>query len=246
MSIFDVSRTRCVRTPAIPHNTGERLAAEWARLRHRPSAVAHAQRWALVDGAVTDLDDVLAAIGFETAPTPAAERALRRLVLIAADDDLAARIVVQRIVPGLLGVVRRRRRTVGHDAFDELLGAAWVAIRTFNPDRRPACLAAALIADADDRAFRRATRRRSHDELPTGELGDVADVRPRHAIDELDQLFVEALDAGVDEADIRMLRQLLAAPTAVELAAMLQVTPRTIRNRRDRITDRLREVALAA
>ena len=53
-------------------------------------------------------------------------------------------------------------------------------------------------------------------------------------------------DAGVAPDDLELLRQLLAAPTTNQLAEVLQITPRTIRNRRDRITSRLREVALAA
>ena len=46
--------------------------------------------------------------------------------------------------------------------------------------------------------------------------------------------------------DIDLVRQLVEPPPAIDLARRLNVTPRTIRNRRDRITDRLREVALAA
>lgn len=248
MSRLERSSVRRDRTPlaAHPRTTGERLAAEWNRLRSRPSSIAAARAWSLTERPITDLDDVLDAVGYESPRTDDAERRLRQLVLLAGDDELAARVVIQRILPGLLAVVRRRRRSAGDDAFDELLGAAWVAIRTFNPDRRPACLAAALIADADERAFRRATRRRSHDELPTSELGHLPDDRPQHPVDELNDLFDAALAAGVTETDIRLLRQLLAAPTANALAAELQVTPRTVRNRRDRITGRLRAVALAA
>lgn len=135
------------------HNLGGRLALEWARLRLRPGAIERANRWGVVDGAVTDLDDVLVAVGFETVRSADADSRLRQLVLIAAEDELAARIVVQRIVPGLLAVVRRRRRQGwGPEALEELLGAAWISVRTFNPDRRPTSLAAALISDADYRA----------------------------------------------------------------------------------------------
>ena len=45
--------------------------------------------------------------------------------------------------------------------FDELVGAAWIAITTFDPARSPRCLAAALISDADYRAFRAPRRRAS-------------------------------------------------------------------------------------
>ena len=228
--------------------TGRRLTLEWTRLRTRPDALRRATRWGLTDDPVGDLDQVLAAVGFETPGTPDAEQRLRQLVVLASADELAARVVVQRLLPGLLAVVRRRRRSGhGSTAFDELLATVWISIRTYNPNRNPSCLAAALISDADYRAFRSAKRRRSSTERPI-EIDDsthVAEHRPC-ASDELDELLTEALEAGVSRDDIDLLRQLVDAPRAIDLADQLQVTPRTIRNRRDRITDRLREVALAA
>jgi DNA-directed RNA polymerase specialized sigma24 family protein len=197
---------------------------------------------------VTNLDDVLTAVGFETAGTPDTERRLRHLVVLAGNDELAARVVVQRLLPGLLAVVRRRRRGGhGDTAFDELLATLWISIRTYNPDRQPTCLAAALISDADYRAFRSANRRRSATERPV-DIDDSTYVAEHRtcASDELDELLNDALDAGVSRDDIEMVRQLIDAPRAIDLATHLKVTPRTIRNRRDRITGRLREVALAA
>ena len=234
-------------TSLLPHNTGGRLALEWTRLRTRPSAVRGANRWHLLDHPVDDLDQILRAIGFETANSVDAEQRLRRLVVIAADDELAGRVVVQRLLPGLLAVVRRRRRfDGGDDVFDELLGAAWEIIRTFNPGRRPSCLAAALIADADYRAFRSEHRRKRHETVHLAAPETHPDTVVTHPSDELTELFREAIAIGVPEADIELLRQLLDAPTAIALARELRVTPRTVRNRRDRITRRLREVALAA
>jgi hypothetical protein len=231
-----------------PHpTTGQRLALEWTRLRTRPDTLRRATRWGLTDGRVSNLEEVLTAVGFETAGTPDTERRLRRLVILAGNDELAARVVVQRLLPGLLAVVRRRRRGgYGDTAFDELLATLWISIRTYNPDRQPTCLAAALISDADYRAFRSANRRRSATERPV-DIDDsfVAEHRTC-ASDELDELLNDALEAGVPRDDIEMVRLLIDAPRAIDLANQLQVTPRTIRNRRDRITGRLREVALAA
>lgn len=228
--------------------TGRRLALEWTRLRTRPEALRQATRWGLVDGRVNNLEDVLTAVGYETAGTPETERRLLRLVVLAGGDELAARVVVQRLLPGLLAVVSRRRRGgYGDTAFDELLATLWISIRTYNPARQPTCLAAALISDADYRAFRSATRRRSATERPV-DIDDSVHVSEHTpcASDELDELLSDALQAGVSRDDIELVRQLVAAPRAIDLAHQLKVTPRTIRNRRDRITDRLREVALAA
>ncbi len=231
----------------IPHDTGTRLTLEWARLRVRPDALRHATAWQVLDGPVRDLDQILAAIGFRQPPSAAAELRLRELVVLAADDDLAGRIVIQRLIPGLLAVVSRRRRSGGDaDVFDELLSAAWLTIRTYNTGRRPACLAAALISDADYRAFRSDQRRRRLDVVTLADHPAPAHATEAHPSDELSVLFREAIAAGVPEADIDLLRRLVDARTANDLARELRVTPRTIRNRRDRITDRLREVALAA
>lgn len=227
-------------------DTGGRLALEWNRLRSRPEHLHTASTWQIVDRPVASLDDVLEAVGYETEPTLDTERRLRQLVALAHDDELAARIVIQRILPGLLAVVRRRRGQADH-VFEELIGAAWIAVRTYNPARSPRSIAAALISDADYSAFRAETRRRSATERPVDpQADDRADVHEQSSCEQLAELLADAADAGVAADDIELLRQLLAAPTTIQLAAVLQITPRTIRNRRDRITSRLREVALAA
>lgn len=234
--------------PSTRHLPGGRLTLEWTRLRTRPDALLQAAGWGIVDGHIDDLDQVLAAVGYEVVPTPNVEVALRRLVDTAATDELAARVVIQRLLPGLLAIVgKRRRQGLGDGAVEELLGAAWIAVRTFNPERRPACLAAALLADADYRAFRADLRRRSSTEEPVDlTTRPIASIDEPSPADELDELFELARESGVPDADLGLLRQLLDAPRAIDLARQLQVTPRTLRNRRDRITDRLREVALAA
>ena len=85
---------------------------------------------------------------------------LRRLVVAAADDRLAARIVLQRLLPGLLAIVRReQQRERDVDAFDLLAAEAWMAIVTYHPDRRPTDIAARLLNDARHRAFTTPRRR---------------------------------------------------------------------------------------
>lgn len=195
-----------------------------------------------------DLDHVLAAIGYEQPPSAANDHALRKLLELASDDEFAARVLVQRLVPGLLALVRRRGRMgSGHHAFEELLGALWISIRTFDVSRRPSCLAAALLSDAAYRAFRAPTRRRSAQEQPidTSRI-PLADVRRPSATDELLDLLDLAEQSGMADDDIDLIRRLMAARTPADVARSLNVTTRTIRNRRDRVTGRLREVVLAA
>ncbi len=230
-------------------NGGGRLAAEWARLRIRPDMLRQANGWGLIEGSLHDLDQVLTAVGYDRDADELTEMAMRRLVELAATNDLAARVVIQRLIPGLLSVVRRRGGGYagGVDLFEELLGALWISIRTYNTDRDPSSVAAALISDADYRAFRVSRRRKSNGERPT-DLSDapIASHGPASSCDELAELLVLAQQSGFDADDLGLLRNLLDQPTANDAARVLQITPRTLRNRRDRITLQLRELALAA
>jgi DNA-directed RNA polymerase specialized sigma24 family protein len=222
------------------------MRAEWQRLRRDPAALERAAGWGIVCGRVEDLDQVLAGVGFDTAAERARDDAFRRLVLHAADDELAARIVVQRLLPGLIAAAVRRLH-LDDQALGELIGAAWIAIRTFSPERTPGNLAAALIADADYLAYRRSWRAVGSREVPIGEHGDLAGATDDADTDpptELRDVLAEARRAGVPDEDLALLQQIAEAGTAA-LAAALQVTPRTVRNRRDRATSRLR-AAIAA
>jgi hypothetical protein len=239
------SRSATVRTvrPS-PERLGDRLFAEWDRLRRDPDAVGHAAGWHLTGTPPGDLDDVLAAAGFGAVATPATEAAFRRLLAIAADDALAGRVALQRLLPGLLA--RARRHAAGApQAFEELVGAAWIAIATFDPRRRPSCLAAALVGDAEHRAFRAPLRRRRLAEVATELDFDAVAAADTHddALQELAQVFRIARLGGVADDDIDLLRRLIVAERAEDVAIELNVTSRTVRNRRARITQRLRELA---
>ncbi len=227
---------------------GIRLDREWSLLRSRPALLRQAAGWAIVEGPLHDLDQVLAAVGYRTDRTVANEAAMRRLVSCAADDELAARVAIQRILPGLLAVVRRRGAAATHDGLDELIGAAWIGIRTFNPDRRSQCIAAALIADADYRAFRSRWRHRCAGERPTGLTPDIPPIEPVETpAQQLRDLFALAQAAGVPDDELELARRVGTEDISTEqLARELHVTARTVRNRRARVTDRLRQLAEAA
>ena len=53
-----------------------------------------------------------------------------------------------------------------------------------------------------------------------------------------------ATDLSDDDRDL--VQRLMSGRTAIDIARELEITPRTLRNRRDRIAVRLREVAAAA
>jgi hypothetical protein len=234
-------------TPTRP-GVAARLQREWDRLRHQSRAVQRAREWAVTDVVFTDLDGLLALAGFRTEGTCETEAVLRRLVIRAADDELAARIVLQRVLPGLLAVVRRRHARSGDDMLEHLVAAAWIAIRTFAPNRRPACLAAALIDEADRACFSRPGRRLSLTEvaLDPAWVTGMPDERRHSTCEELAGVLADARAAGVVATDLEFVRHLLRTGSPGQVARDLHVTTRTIRNRRDRVTLRLREAALVA
>lgn len=223
------------------------LQLEWERVRRDPAAVSAARSWRVVEVDFDDLDQLLGLAGFERPGTSDTDRVLLDLVLRARTEQLAARIVLQRLLPGLLAQVRRRRRAGRDDAFEELVASAWVVIREYDPRRRPACLAAALITGADYLAFGRAERRPDPAEpMAPDRLDERVDHDHRTALDELAELIAEARTAGVSETDLDLVRGLVSVGSPSGLAAELGVTPRTIRNRRDRALHQLRRVGLAA
>ncbi len=233
-----------------------RLDDEWVLLRHDREALRRAARWHVIDTDLHCLDQVLASIGFGS-PSVArscvdhdgAEIRLRRLVELGCDDPLAARVVLQRLLPGLLAVARRRATSTARAAeqIDELVAAAWLVIATFNPARRPRNLAAAIVTDADEQAFRRTWRRAAAREVVTT-LGfdGLVDTTPVHADDEVRALLRFAADAGMPASELELIRRLLADETADDLARELALTSRAVRYRRARITGHLRDLALAA
>jgi hypothetical protein len=223
------------------------LQQEWDRIRSRPVLVERARSWAVTDEPFDDLDGLLALAGFQRGDAEC-DAVLRRLVAVARTDELAARIVLQRILPGLMALARRRRRS-GPDVLQHLVAAAWIGIRTFRPGRRPACIAAALVGDADHACFCRPHRRpRSSTEIafdPATATG-IADQRQPTPCEELAAVLGDARRAGVPDTELDLVQRLLAHGSTDRLAAELRVTARTVRNRRERVTRRLRQVALVA
>jgi DNA-directed RNA polymerase specialized sigma24 family protein len=235
------------RTASSRSTIARSLDHEWAVLRYHRAALERGAGWHVVRGHVRDLDAV---VGATQAHVVGSEQALRDLVERAATDQLAARVVLQRLLPGL-GALARRRGHVDAAAFDELVGAAWISIVTFDPVRRPASIAAALLADADHRAYRARWRRRSSSEVPVADALDRAPTGPRGTTDELDPV-TEVADllamAGpvLDRDELVLVHRLLDGETTEEIAATSGVSARTIRSRRARVTSRLRDLALAA
>jgi len=227
------------------------LDREWARLRHRPAVIRRVQVWGGDESferlarSIRSLDDLVAATQpKDPARSDRSDAVLRHLIAMAATDELAGRIVLQRILPGLISRSRRwRGHVAGGDPTDIAIGAAWIAIRQFDTTRRHRHLAPALIADTLWIGFRRETRKLATLEVPVAESVMCTHVAPTAPIDPMVALAATlraAERAGVRASDLAVIRSIASAGGPTRAATECCVTVRTIRNRRDVATRRIR------
>lgn len=219
------------------------LNDEWRRLGSDPSALAQVNAWRLPVGPVDHLDELLWHAGYgRPVDDEEGDRLLAVLVHRAARDELAARIVLHRILPGLIRVALRRGPIVDGGApvaFADLAAAAWLTIRTFPIDRRAHCVAANLLRDIEYQTFVRSARRRAREvgvddiEATVGELPDTeVDLDPG-ARREWTELVAWARRRGVDPGQLDLLVRVAGGQSSLEIAKALACTDRTVRNRRD-------------
>jgi hypothetical protein len=232
-----------------------RLQREWDHLSRSPRSVHRARAWGWRFRCIDSLDDALALTGYSATPADRAaarlvdgDTALAELVLLARHDELAARLLLQRLLPGITASARRYGASWRPDeALDEVVATAWTVIRTFPVERRPRYLAANLLRDIEYRTFVLPWRRRATFVPQPSQSFDLAPA-PSPAVspaDELAELLELAEQSGLDHADLELARRLGSGESTAQLAESCCVTDRTIRNRRDAVTYRLRQVALA-
>ena len=118
------------------------LDREWRRLRRHPDAVRRARSWsiaipdrvlALQVAGLDDLQDLLDITRGRGASELDADAALRALVEIAQGDQLAGRVVIQRILPGLITRSARYRTTREPvDPAEIAVAAAWIVLAAYS------------------------------------------------------------------------------------------------------------------
>src|SRR6056297_2000064 len=135
------------------------------------------------------------------------------------------------------------------DLDEIVVAAAWMAVRRYDTATRPRHVAATLISDAIFQAFRKPLRRRSATEVPRSPdhfVRDAGEIGRPHAFLELADVVRTAGLAGVDDGHLELIRHLVRTGSPGVTAADCGVTPRPIRNRRDRAVDSIREALAAA
>lgn len=228
-------------------NTGPvaHIIVEWDRLCRRPAVLRTVNGWEFIGEPIDHLDELLERCGFgRPATDDDGDRMLWHLVARAATDELAARIVLHRMLPALMAIARRRGRIHPdgpYAAMDEVLTCAWIVIRTYPCERRPRKVAANIARDAEYMAFVRNGRLRASSETPVahGAFEQPETSSMPEPIDELNAVLSDAAQAGVDSHHIELL-QMLSTHSTDEIAALQGVSSRTIRNYRRRALDEIR------
>jgi hypothetical protein len=246
----DTALPTALATGAAPRRSlSGRLDREWAHLSHRSEVLARVRSWRLTDRPFASLDDFLALTGHRTAPTREADALLARLVAVAADDPLAVRIVLQRILPGLLAIVREeQQRDPSIDAFDLIVGDAWIAITRYCVDTRPTDIAARLLSDARHRAFTCHRRKRVVEEIatPRESMVEIIDETLTPAFDEVVGVISEARRRGLDDESVVTIREFLSHGSSAKVAGAKARTDRAIRYRHRRAVTQVRRLVVAA
>lgn len=122
------------------------LDNEWRELSRSPRARRSLRRWGPKQPALAgfqDLDDLLAG---RFAGPGAAQAILLGLARLAPGDELAARTLLQALVPGIVKLATTKDRD-DPMAREELVALAWVRIRTY-PTTRFGDVAANVLRDA--------------------------------------------------------------------------------------------------
>ena len=226
-----------------------RLQREWNLLSGRRSAVLRATAWKLTPRAISSLDELLVLTGLGPGPVdPASDETMRRLVTLASHDDLAARVVLQRMLPGLSNCAKRNSSGFDSqlDALDELLSEAWTVIRSFPIERRDRYVIKNLLRDCEYRAFLKARRRLLVQDVTDPAILDRAiehDDSAGEPLTTIVELLGRARAAGMSDDDVDVVVALLNTSTVKQAAAVLRVTDRTVRNRRQVVVSQLRALA---
>jgi hypothetical protein len=221
-------------------NVFDTLDREWQRLG--TSRTAHRRLRAVCDlaGGVASLADLERHV--RAAAPEDADRILLALVTRAvADDQLAARVLLQLLLPGTRNLARRWW-ALGDP--DERAAAAVTAvyhrIRTYPVDRRPGRVAANVLLDAA-RELRRAVPRVVCTPMPDPAVHVRREDPVPHPALELAQVLADAVDDGIlTPADAHLIaRSRIAGHRVEDIAAHHRLGTRALWDRRQRAERRV-------
>lgn len=232
----------------MPHRTNviDVLEAEWDDLAESRRLADALRAWAADDPALRFDSPAALVATTENRDRPGdADAVLAALARRAGTDDLAARFLLQLVLPGCKRLVRLYGRRDPEEWAALVVSTMWDRIRRYPIDRRPERVAANLLFDVRQRAVRAMRRHRptaSLHHLPEHDLPTVAP-GPGGAA-EVVSAVGEAVRRGrvdLDDARLVVLTR-LGEVTVAEVARHARTGEQTVRRRRHRTEVRLRAV----
>ena len=229
------------------------LCDEWTELSRSEAAVRVLAGWGdpAFEG-LTDLEQVVCAVQRRGRPEES-DRILLALLRRAGADNLAARVVLQALMPGLKTLMVAYQLTgEPEEVVTAVIEAAFERIRHYPCDRRPARVAANLLADTRQTLWRHGCRERSR-RLTCVPLTEAVEERlpvspsERSATDELVDLVQDAVRRDrlpADGARLILLTRVLDV-SVEELSVATGDKSQTIRKRRRRAESQLASVVAA-
>jgi hypothetical protein len=231
------------------------LHDEWEYLAPSPEAARALAGWSedpALDG-FTDLHALVDEIQRRGRPEKS-DRILLALLRRAPSDGLAARTVLQAVMPGLKSLMSAYQVTgEPEEVSTAVVEAAFERIRRYPCDRRPARVAANLLHDTRQILWRASLRERSlsvaTEPITEATMERMADLPPSpSATDELVDLVAEAVRLGhVERSGARLILLTRVLDASVEdLAKEMDVKAQTLRKRRHRAEGTLAGVGMVA
>jgi hypothetical protein len=222
------------------------LDDEWSHLARSSRARRQLRQWGREHRALAGHWDLQGLLDARSAGPGAAQSILLALARLAPTDELAARVLLQALIPGLV----RLAVTANNDdpmAREELIAIAWVRIRTYPPTRMGS-VAANIIRDTQ-RRYRvhwtiEAPRslhlwERDEETSPSAEREAMGTLLLGELLAARDRELVSGRDLGL------ILRTRVADTTLEAIAAEREVSVRSLIVRRRRAEQRLRTLPLA-
>lgn len=230
------------------------LGDEWKYLAVSPDAARALSRWSpdpALEGC-SDLDAVVEEIQRRGRPAES-DRILLALLRRAPGDPVAARTVLQAVMPGLKSLMSAYQLTgQAEEVSTAVVEAAFERIQSYPCDRRPSRVAANLLHDTRQSLWR-AARKERRLRLVTVPLTEAAletvtrELSEPSPTDELVDLVAEGVRLGhvaPSGARVILLTRVLDVPIE-ELAGDTGAKSKTIRKRRDRAEAALARMAVA-
>ncbi len=224
----------------------QELDNQWLATAASPTARRALIRWGRRHPVLSDLGDLNDVVAARHDPTVVHE-VLAALAALAPADELAARTLLQMLLPGLVAMIG----TIGQgdrDASGEIVSLAWERIRTY-PTTRHGSVAANVVLDVRKRYLALRPDRR---EVALSLVPEPLDEGPSTEELVLGVLMIEemadAQHAGVMTHEVlsTILRTRIGGEPLAEVAADRGVDANVLCGRRWRAERRLRDLPLAS